>query len=394
MDVLTAGVALVLVQLCIAVFMAGTFYATPNEKCTRFWAQSGVLTGLGLLMVVINAGAPNYALLIISNNTLIGGLILQWLGLRAFYKRRPGAWGWGIAVIFFLAYGLLLIINAKIADRVVLSAITTMVVFILNFHELRKSRTSRLTFASVLAMFALTALIASSALRVIANLWRNPAFLPTTTSSVGIAVVYLVPLVGSLLFSVALLLLYFERMVQDKQHLATHDELTGLLNRRAIISGAEREIDVAKRLRQSLSVAYIDVDFFKKINDELGHEKGDTVLVDLSQVLKKNCRDIDLVGRYGGEEYCIIFPGVDYGGAEIIGEKLVNVVRQHCFQDKLCVTISVGISVLPAENQLRGWTALIREADAALYRAKELGRNRFCISCAPSLDSVKIPQAK
>lgn len=386
MDVLTAGVALVLVQLCVAIFMAGTFYAAPDEKCTRFWAQSGVLTGLGLLMVVVNAGAPNYALLIISNNTLIGGLIFQWLGIRAFYKRGPSAWGWGIAVIFFLAYGLLLIMNANVVDRVVLSATTTTVVFILNFLELRKNRTARSTFASVLAMCALTGLIASSALRVIGNLWGNPAFLPTTTSSVGIAVVYLVPLVGALLFSVALLLLYFERLVQDKQHLATHDELTGLLNRRAIVSGAEREIAVATRLRQPLSVAYIDVDFFKKINDELGHAKGDSVLVELSQVLKKNCRDIDLVGRYGGEEYCIIFPGVDYAGAEIIGEKLVNLVRQHGFQDNLCVTISVGISVLPAGNKLRGWTELMREADAALYRAKELGRNRFCISsiaCPP-----------
>ena len=186
MDVLTAGVALVLVQLCVAIFMAGTFYAAPDEKCTRFWAQSGVLTGLGLLMVVVNAGAPNYALLIISNNTLIGGLIFQWLGIRAFYKRGPSAWGWGIAVIFFLAYGLLLIMNANVVDRVVLSATTTTVVFILNFLELRKNRTARSTFASVLAMCALTGLIASSALRVIGNLWGNPAFLPTTTSSVGI----------------------------------------------------------------------------------------------------------------------------------------------------------------------------------------------------------------
>lgn len=382
MDVLTAGVALIMVQLCVALFMAGTFYATPDEKCTRYWAQSGALVGVGVLIIIINAGAPNYSLLIIGNNSLVGGLIFQWWGLQSFYKRRPSNWGWGIAASFFLLYGLLLATNAKIADRVALSAITTTVVFLLNFRELWKTQTSRLSFARVLAMCALTSLIGSSAFRTVASLWRNPDFSSATLSSTGVVVVYLVPLGGTLLYSVALLMLYFERVVQEKHRLATHDELTGLLNRRAVITGAEREINVAMRLHQSLAVAFIDIDFFKRINDELGHETGDAVLVELSKVLKETCRNIDLVARFGGEEFCIIFPGAGDESAEIIGERVVNAVRHHRFQNNLTVTVSMGIAVLPAENKMRAWTPLIKEADAALYKAKASGRNQFCMSSA------------
>ena len=108
------------------------------------------------------------------------------------------------------------------------------------------------------------------------------------------------------------------------------------------------------------------------------------MLVELSKVLKETCRNIDLVGRFGGEEFCIIFPGTDDESAEIIGERVVNAVRHHRFQNNLTVTVSMGIAVLPAENKMRAWTPLIKEADAALYKAKASGRNQFCMSSAAS----------
>lgn len=93
-----------------------------------------------------------------------------------------------------------------------------------------------------------------------------------------VAILYLVPLAGTLLYATSLLLLYFERIVGENRHLATHDELTGLLNRRAIVSAGEREIAVALRNRQSLAIAFVESDFFKRINDTLGHNTGDAVL--------------------------------------------------------------------------------------------------------------------
>ena len=227
-------------QLCVAAIMAGTFYTIPEEKCTRYWAQSGALVGLGVLLVVVNASTRNYPLLVIGNNMLIAGLICQWWGLQAFHNRAPSRWGWGILAAYFLAYGLQLVMKADVAERSALSAGTSALIYILNFHELWLRRSLRLSFASALATVALVLLIGGFTFRAVANVLHDPAYLAATTSATGVAVVYFVPLVGTLLFSVALLLLYFERLVQTKHHLATHDELTGLLNRRAIISLGER----------------------------------------------------------------------------------------------------------------------------------------------------------
>ncbi|HJV49947.1 MAG TPA: GGDEF domain-containing protein [Noviherbaspirillum sp.] len=389
MDALTAGSALIAVQLCVAVIMAGTFYTIPEEKCTRYWAQSGALVGLGVLIVVLNASTRNYPLLAIGNNTLIAGLVCQWWGLQAFHNREPSRWGWGILAGYFLVYGLQLAMKADVAERSALSAATSALIFILNFHELWLRRTLRLSFASALATAALVLLIGGFTFRAVANVLHDPAYLAATTSATGVAVVYFVPLVGTLLFSVALLLLYFERLVQTKHHLATHDELTGLLNRRAIISLGEREIDRAARAREPLAVAYIDVDYFKQINDELGHENGDAVLVELAEVLTDACRNTDLIGRYGGEEFCIVFPGIGAEGVDILGARLVNAVRAHRFCGRLAVTVSIGFAVLPADGERCPWTALVNAADSALYLAKEGGRDGFRTAGAAAVDGAE-----
>lgn len=379
MDALTAGSALIAVQLCVALIMAGTFYTIPEEKCTRYWAQSGVLIGLGALVVVINAGAPNYALLIIGNNCVIAGLICQWWGLQAFHGRQPSNWGWVLIGTYFVLYALLLV-TSHFYGRSVLASCGALLIFALCLRELWRQRTLRFSFASAVAVVALLLLVGGLAYRAYASARHHPDFLLTTKSTVGVLVVFFVPMVGTLLFSFALLLLYFERLVRAKHHLATHDELTALLNRRAVINLAERKIDRATRSCKPLAVAYIDVDHFKQINDELGHENGDTVLAELAQVLKHACRSRDLVGRYGGEEFCVVFPDTAADDARMLGEKIVDAVRTHRFSAGLKVTVSMGFALLPAHSARRPWTALINEADAALYRAKELGRDRFCFA--------------
>lgn len=389
MDALTAGTALIAVQLCVAAVMAGTFFATPQETCTRYWAQSGVLTAIGVLMVVVNAGRPNYFLLVVGNNSLIAGLVFQWWGVRAFYKQSAGRLGWAVLAGFFVLYSVLLIRHAGIAERAALSAITIMFVFLLNFVDVWKQQLSRRTFANVMALFALALLIGSSAFRAVMSLQHNETFLPNSAASIGVAIVYLVPLVGTLLYSVALLLLYFERIVKSKHHMATHDELTGLLNRRAVIAGGEREIALAARLRQPLAVAYLDLDYFKRINDDFGHETGDKVLADIARVLQQACRKIDLVGRYGGEEFCIVFPGIGRDAAVAVCERLVASVRAHAFPEGLHVTVSMGVAVLRPDDAQRSWKELTGRADRALYQAKGDGRDRFRLAEDTALAGLK-----
>jgi diguanylate cyclase (GGDEF)-like protein len=380
MDFLTAGIAVIATQLCMGLAMAGIYFVDRNEKCTRYWALGEALIAIGVLLIVINAGAPRYTIIALGNNCLIWGAVLQWWGIQAFYGRQPGRAGWVVGAVFFLLHGLLLIVaGTEVSPRVLLLSLTLLILLALSFRAIWKETAQR-TFSSWLVLGAITLLIANNVARIAAVLLGMLDVRPNTQSSTVIVMMYLVPLIGILLYTIGLLLLYFERIVKEKHHLATHDELTGLLNRRAIVAGGEREVTIGIRNRQPLAVALVDIDFFKQINDRLGHEAGDAVLVEIAQLLKKSCRNIDLVGRYGGEEFCIVFSGMDSAESAIVGERLVATVRQYRFRNQYPVTVSAGFAALPADETDRLWSALISRADAELYKAKNLGRNRFCIS--------------
>lgn len=248
MDAITAGAALIVVQLCVALVMAGTFYAVRHEKCTRYWALSGVFTALGVLLVVLNAGAPRYAVLLIGNNSLVFGVILQWWGLQAFYKIPASKAGWVIGAVFFLLFGWLLVIGAQVSERALLSSIGILTTFILCVREVWRGQRKRWTFAGRLTLGAGSLLLVAFVFRFAANLLKVTQFLPATSTSFGVTMVYLVPLAGTLLFSTGLFLLYFERLVQDKHHLATHDELTGL-GRECAARVGERLVNALRQYR-------------------------------------------------------------------------------------------------------------------------------------------------
>ena len=381
MDAFTAGIALIVTQLCTALVMAGIFYATPSEKCTRYWMLSEIFIAVGVLLVIANAGAPRYAILIIGNNSLIWGAILQWWGLQKFYRTPVNKLGWILGATFFLLFGLLLLMDAKMTSRGILTSATMLVVFMYTAYTLwLRAGPRRRTFGNMLALGALTLLAINNIFRIVALELHASEIHPGTASPIVVAILYLVPLAGSLLYATSLLLLYFERIVGENRHLATHDELTGLLNRRAIVSAGEREVAVALRNRQSLAIAFVDADFFKRINDKLGHNTGDAVLCEIANIIKMTCRDVDLVGRYGGEEFCVVLPGVSAETVALVGERLVRAVRQYHFCIEDAVSVSIGLAVLAPGDDDRSWTNLIKRADDQLYRAKELGRDRFCIA--------------
>ncbi|MDO8330791.1 MAG: diguanylate cyclase [Fluviicoccus sp.] len=164
--------------------------------------------------------------------------------------------------------------------------------------------------------------------------------------------------------------------------LAQHDGLTGLYNRRAFDTFLEREWDHALRDRKTLSVLFLDVDFFKLYNDALGHSAGDLCLQKIAQALSKALhRSIDIVARYGGEEFVILLPGTDAAGAEEISRRIMESIRSTAIPHPqstvaTSVTLSIGISTrVPQPSGVAG--SLVREADMALYQAKNQGRNRF-----------------
>lgn len=380
MDALTAGTVLILVQFCIALVMAGVFFAAPTDKCTRYWAISGSLIALGVLIAILNNRLPRAFALLSGIGLIMAGLIYQWHGILVFYKKQPPKWGWGIFAAFLLILSVLLYLDATAAQRSILYSVTTLILLALSFQAIWQGQGgSPRTFVQSLVQGAIMLLMISYILKIgIAVIYINQGLPVTTLSTREVIVTYLIPTVGTVLFSIGLLLLYFERTVEENRHLATHDELSKLFNRRAIVAAGERELDLAIRLQRELAIAFIDIDLFKHFNDEFGHDAGDTVITEVSAVLQQACRSIDLVGRYGGEEFLIILPGVDSQGAAQIGQRLVEAMHEYHFLGVHPVTISVGMAIVP-QNIECSWAQLLRRADAALYEAKNLGRDRYCV---------------
>ncbi|MBL7216191.1 MAG: diguanylate cyclase [Desulfobacteraceae bacterium] len=160
--------------------------------------------------------------------------------------------------------------------------------------------------------------------------------------------------------------------------MATMDQLTGLYNRRYFMEALERDMARVKRHGIGLAISMMDLDYFKGINDTYGHSAGDMVLSEIGKILKKWARQVDLVCRYGGEEFVVIMPDTGLEGGKIACERLRKMVGEHPFEyeaSQFQMTISIGIAEYSgSEDQLL--PDLIKRADAALYRAKNEGRNR------------------
>ncbi|MGH2691456.1 MAG: diguanylate cyclase [Actinomycetota bacterium] len=166
---------------------------------------------------------------------------------------------------------------------------------------------------------------------------------------------------------------------QETRQLSITDGLTGVWNRRYLEMTLRKEIERAQRFGRPLSLLMLDIDRFKRVNDRHGHQRGDEVLIEVTRrVLGEIRTNIDVVGRYGGEEFVILLPETPSGGARVVAEKIRGAMRDQPFvgtsADPLSITVSVGIATYPEDGTVA--EELLRRADTAMYRAKAEGRDR------------------
>ncbi len=163
--------------------------------------------------------------------------------------------------------------------------------------------------------------------------------------------------------------------------LATMDLLTGTLNRQALLARLEEELDRATRYQRPCSIVLVDLDHFKRVNDTHGHMAGDAVLREVADVLRTNVRSVDLVGRYGGEEFMVVMPETDADAAAATAEKLRRLVgsREVQLEDGHVLSVTLSAGVAGGLGQFLQLDSLVRDADAALYSAKSLGRDQVYV---------------
>ncbi|HVH62225.1 MAG TPA: GGDEF domain-containing protein [Candidatus Dormibacteraeota bacterium] len=167
------------------------------------------------------------------------------------------------------------------------------------------------------------------------------------------------------------------QLFEAQEENALTDELTKLLNRRALAQRFLQEMQHARRHRESIAVLMIDIDHFKEVNDTYGHLNGDAVLAELAKILTSGARESDVCARYGGEEFALVLPQTEASGANTLAERIRAKVAAATFPGGLKLTISVGVAAT-ADASL--FTQLTDRADQALYAAKQGGRNQVRVA--------------
>lgn len=164
---------------------------------------------------------------------------------------------------------------------------------------------------------------------------------------------------------------------QNIHYLANYDSLTGLPNRLKLDNQLSYILNTSKRNKSTFALMFLDLDHFKDINDTLGHEVGDILLIELGQRIRSVLREEDTVARLGGDEFVLVLPQADANGAQLIAEKIISTVQENfrIQQHKLNVTASIGVAMYPNDGIDK--ETLFKNADTAMYRAKKDGRNNF-----------------
>ena len=168
-----------------------------------------------------------------------------------------------------------------------------------------------------------------------------------------------------------------EESTRSLEQMSQTDHLTQVANRRHLFERLTQELGRLSRLGQPLALAVLDVDLFKQVNDTYGHLCGDQVLVQLAALLLASLRAYDLVGRYGGEEFCLVLPNTNLGDGANLVDRLRQQVAEHVFtfdNRRLRITISAGVTSTEGQDEA-SVDLLLSQADEALYRAKTSGRN-------------------
>ena len=339
----------------------------------RDWAWAVVLMACACGLVSLRGRIPDAASIILANGLLLFGELLLVFGLLRFNGGTPQ---WrpavdailGIVVLLtWLTYG-----SHSYAGRLFIMSIAHVAFFSVGAWLAWQAKPAGFGRYFQSGTFVLIVLVAA---------WR----LATLSAGVEdtddifdrslIQQVYLGSLaLGILGFSIGFILLANERLREELEYLATRDPMTGALNRRAFFARAEIEWARATRAQRPLSVIVSDIDFFKKVNDTHGHHVGDLVIKDFAQRAGHMLRIPDILARFGGEEFVILLPDTGLKEARQAAERIRREIEKQRDRKLPAYTVSIGIAV--AGDNTPGIETLIADADAALYKAKQGGRNR------------------
>lgn len=350
----------------------------------RTWAAAMGFESLAWTLIAVRGLIPDVVSILVSNFLLTGALAMKLAAVHEYQGRPWPRWkcllpvGLMLAVMLALDYG-------DFRGRLVYGGIVYAAQMLMLAQALLADRESRKGRAWWLLVGSTTALLPILLARMMGAVFGADHFATVEGSAAPNLIqltVFMFMIALGILGSLGFVLMEKERSDRQLRSLAMTDFLTGALNRRAFMERADQQLALAQRTGMPLALLLIDVDHFKRVNDEHGHAAGDAVLVEIARLVGASIRKQDTLGRYGGEEFGVLLPSTDEAGAMVVAEKLrsaVEAMRCPVMSKEISATISIGATVCRAvcETCPADFNKLLADADRALYQAKHGGRNRM-----------------
>ena len=345
----------------------------PSVKGLGDWSFATALLFFGGLAAATRGKSHDLLSITLANLLIFSGCFFQYVGSQRFFGLVPRlAPGLLAIAVLVLISGWFTVVDPNYRWRLMISILVMTTLFVAH-AQLIYANGPR-SFAHWFSFGVLICAIASQALRF-ATAWLYPlgtGILDNTPQNLAYILAY--PFV-MLLFAISLILLATDQVRAEFEHLASHDSLTNALTRRQLAGVCTQELERCQRHGRVLSLMLIDLDHFKRINDSRGHQAGDMVLVQFVAVVNSLLRSADVIGRIGGEEFVVLLPETPVEVAHVVAERIR--AKVGTMAGPINLTVSIGVTTnLPIGDSV---DAMMARADAAMYNAKEQGRNQVVL---------------
>lgn len=338
-----------------------------------WWAVAPALITASTLLFAARGSLPDELSVVVANLLLLAGLACFEIGTRIFAGRPWSPRPWVVLFAFcalplyFYAiviphYPIRLALMGAVWTGIYLSMTRTLLRYTTPGLAARLTVTVLMLNILVLLLRVATASMADRSETIIT---------PSTIQTLYVAT-------NAIMFmglAVGLILLAAERLRSEFEYLATHDTLTQVMTRRVFMDACALEMERCRRHGRPMALLLLDIDHFKQVNDEHGHQVGDRVLVDFTRRIQPVLRRMDLLARLGGEEFVVLLPDTEGPDAMAVAQRILSCVAEPADKSLPAITTSMGVVVWRADDQ--EVDDLLVRADRALYQAKSEGRNRI-----------------
>jgi diguanylate cyclase (GGDEF)-like protein len=344
----------------------------PSIKGLGEWGYALVLLFTGGLLSAVRSLLPEAVGVALINFVIWSGLYLGYYGSQRFFsaQARSGPWvalvlgTWGLSMWFTL-------VEPSYVIRLRMSNILMLMLFGVHARLIYKNHLD--SFAKLMAFSVLLIISGIQVMRFVTTF-----IYPTVVNVLDTSLPHLIFILGFafsiLLISISMILMATDKLRAELEHLATRDSLTNALTRRSMNDSIAQELQRSKRSQRQMALLVMDLDHFKAINDAHGHQAGDQVLVRFVHNVNKLLRQIDQLGRFGGEEFVALLPETSLEDAQLVAQRIRAAASAQSSESVPACTVSIGIATnaLPTDTV----DTLLARADAAMYRAKANGRDR------------------